>query len=83
MRQDQNFTALDHWNVTRAAEKYGEDFEAIAKEVGRPQWAIAAFHYWMMYISGVWFTYWVVQAGRKRRWSEVGTNAQILIDGTW
>ena len=69
--------------MIRAAEKYGEVFEAIAKEVGRPQWAIAAFHYWMMYISGVWFTYWVVQAGRKRRWSEVGTNAQILIDGTW
>jgi len=75
--------------VTLAAEKFGEDFEAIAKEVGRLQWAIAAFHEWMMYISGVWFNYAIVEAGRKRRWTEaeivraIGTNVQMTYDGTW
>ena len=66
MHQDQIFSAQDHWNVTRA-EKYGEDYEAIAKEVGRPLWAIAAFNYWQAYIRGVWFTYGVVEADLKRR----------------
>jgi len=68
---------------------HGEDFEAIAREVGRPQWAIAAFHEWQMYLFGVWFNYGIVEAGRQRRWTEaeikraVGENVQMLYDGVW
>ena len=42
-----------------------------------------------MYISGVWFNYAIVEAGRKRRWTEaeivraIGTNVQMTYDGTW
>ena len=89
VREDQIFTAEDHHKVTLAADKYGANFEAVAREVGRPQWAIAAFHEWQNYIFGVWFIYQVVELGRERRWSEaeitraIGTNVQMLYDGTW
>ena len=88
-RPDQIFTAQDHHNLTLAAQKHGENFELIAKEVGRPQWAIVAFNAWQHHIAGVWHTYHIVEDGRERRLSEaeilraLGENFQMVYDGTW